>query len=189
MRQNNFFSKLIKFIIYILFVFLLNQANQFFFSDLTCYADVFFILPWAFAYLYGGYDYLFLMIPSAIFRDWLFSSLLGLSLMIGLITSFLAKHFLQIIWQRKFIFLPLQVLLLSFIAQILENLILNLNIAIQFNTAFSGQSLWPTFNLEYLIQTVVFTLIIGCFIYRVLPFFYQKKDRYAEDVLKNKESF
>ncbi len=187
--QQSSVSKLIKFIVYIIFAFFLNQISQAFLPGLTYYADVFYILPWAFAYLYGGYDYLFLTIPAAIFRDWLFSSLLGMSLIVGLFTSFLAKHFLQNIWQRRFIFLPIQVLLLSLIAQMIENFILDLNLALQFDLPLRGRELLPDFNIQYFIITVIFTFIIGYFIYKILPFINQEKDVYAEDNLRNREKF
>ncbi len=183
MDQNRI-NKIIKIIAYLVIAFLLNQICQVFFPRLPVMPDFFFTLIWVFAYLYSDNFGIPLAIASCLLRDWLYSPIFGISLLVGLFTYYLAGHFLQLIWQRKLVFLPLQITVATVVSVILEKIIFQFSAFLQFDLSIN------LYNLDLfskavvrgvglnLLATIVWTLIFKT----MLPFIKSEKDIYAEDL-------
>ncbi len=190
--KSNSFSRIIKIVLYIVIVLFLNQIIQAVFPNLKEYPDVLLILPWSFSFLFGGHWYLLITVVLSILRDWIFSPLLGMSVLIGLITSFFANHFLQNVWQRKLIFLPAQVTIVYVIARILESVINMINLSIQFEIPFSFLRVFSFLDFSFItliIMTACISFLIGYMMLKVIPYEEKERDVYAEDRLRSKESF
>lgn len=181
------FSLFAKTILYLGIGLVLNQLAQFVWPGQAVKPDSFFVLSWTFAYFYESRLRLPLTLACGLFRDWLYSPILGLSLSICLLTSYLAGHLLQLIWQRKVYYLPVQIAILSLIARFFESILLRFNLFFQYKVPVTLPSLVNAFSLDLpriILLNILVSLIYCIVLTRFYPFSRLDKEVYAEDLIR-----
>lgn len=187
--QKGKFKSVLKIVLYILIIFACQQISQNIFPELSIYPDFFFVLIWTFSYFNEPEWSILLAIIAGVMRDILFGRIFGLSIILGILGIYLARHLFQFVWQKRFRFLPVQIILLSVITNFLETLALNILNIFQSEQKFSLEQVLFSFKNQ-IVQSILLNLIAMLLTYllisRIIPFIKKEKDVYAEDVLKIK---
>lgn len=190
MEKNSIILNILKILLYLLFAFVINQSMQYIFPAANSYPDFFLTLIWAFSYLFGGTWSFLVIILSGFLRDWLFSPIMGLSILIGILTALFSSNIFQVVWQRKPFFFPVQAVMLHFIARLIETTVYQLNYSFQFDLSIQIPVIWRAFTANLgpslglnLIASLIWLLILRY----LIPFEKIEKDAYAEEIANLKE--
>lgn len=180
-------SLFIKGLIYVGLAFVLNQTVQFILPVQGIKPDIFFVLSWTFSYFYESRLRLPLTMACGLLRDWLYSPVLGLSLIVCLLTSYLAGHLFQVIWQRKFYYLPVQVSILTVLSRCLEVILLRLNLFFQYKISLGVFGVVRNLGLDLpmlLLMNIMASVIFAFVLTHFYPFSKFEKELYAENLIR-----